>query len=81
MRALSGESKFFDPMVVTLSGIVTLVRALAAKAASANGGYAVWNNHAGEGVVGESTIPNGRNAVWNNHAGEGVVGESHTQWS
>ena len=33
---------------------------------------------AGEGVVGESSMPNGRNAGWNNHAGEGVVLESTT---
>ena len=31
---------------------------------------------AGEGVLGESTIPNARNAVWNNRAVEGVGEES-----
>ena len=42
-----------------------------------NGRNAVWNNHAGEGVVLESILPNGRHAVWNNHAGEGVDCRKH----
>ena len=77
VRALLKKAS--SPMVVTLSGIITLVRALSTKA-TPNARNAVWNNHAGEGVVAESK-PNGRNAVWNNHAGEGLLAKAYPQWS
>ena len=59
-------------MVVTLSGIITLVRALSEKAQSPmlvtlSGIITLVR------ALSESIIPNGRNAVWNNHAGEDVV--------
>ncbi len=60
-------------MVVTLSGMVTLVRSVVSESSIPNGRDAVANGHAGEAVVRERKVPNGRNAVWNGHAGEVVA--------
>ena len=85
VRAVSRKAP--SPMLSTLSGIVTLVRSLNEESKAPNGRHAVWNGHAGEGVVVESNIPNGSNAVPDSHAGEGVVLESlipnarHAVWN
>ena len=68
-------------MVVTLSGMVTLVRLLSLNAAVPNGRNAVANGHAGEAVVLERSGLNGRDAVWNGHAGEVLSLNAESQWS
>ena len=61
------------PMVVTLSGIITLVRALPVKAQ-----FPMIVTLSGiitlvRALPSKAPIPNARNAVWNSHAGEVVV--------
>ena len=74
-RVLSPKAR--SPMLVTLSGIITVVRSLVEESRNPNGRNAVPDGHAGEDFVAtEGFFPNGSNAVSDGHTDEVVLGKS-----